>query len=167
MKASGQGQPDMKLDLPALPDEVTLSQVYSDFIEYLYRRTKLFFEENVPRGRGIWHYLEEKIALVFCIPNGWGTPQHIFLRKAAEKARIVDSSNSVERISFITEGEASVHFVLAHTRINTWLDEGSIFAVADVGGSTIDSTLYECRETQPLKLEEICISQCVQVRHIH
>jgi hypothetical protein len=167
MEASGQGQPDMKLDLPALPHGVTLSQVYSDFIEYLYQRTRIFFEENMPRGRGIWHYLEEKIVFVFCIPNGWGMPQQLFLYEAAEKARIVGSSDSKERISFVTEGEASVHFVLTHTRVNTWLNTETIFAVADVGGSTIDSTLYKCQETQPLKLEEICISRCVQVRHIH
>ena len=38
-----------------------------------------------------------------------------------------------------------------------------MFAVVDAGGSTVDSTLYECKETTPkLVLEEVCASECVQ-----
>ena len=38
-----------------------------------------------------------------------------------------------------------------------------MFAVVDAGGSTVDSTLYECKEITPkLILEEVCASQCVQ-----
>jgi len=38
-----------------------------------------------------------------------------------------------------------------------------LFAVVDAGGSTIDSTLYACKETTPkLILEEVCASECVQ-----
>ena len=38
-----------------------------------------------------------------------------------------------------------------------------MFAVVDAGGSTVDSTLYECKETTPkLILEEVCASECIQ-----
>ena len=38
-----------------------------------------------------------------------------------------------------------------------------MFAVVDAGGSTVDSTLYECKEATPkLILEEVCASECVQ-----
>ena len=38
-----------------------------------------------------------------------------------------------------------------------------MFAVVDAGGSTVDSTLFECKETTPkLILEEVCASECVQ-----
>ena len=38
-----------------------------------------------------------------------------------------------------------------------------MFAVVDAGGSTVDSTLYECKKTIPkLILEEVCASECVQ-----
>ena len=38
-----------------------------------------------------------------------------------------------------------------------------MFAVVDAGGSTVDSTLYECKKTTPkLVLEEVCASECVQ-----
>ncbi|KAG9023827.1 hypothetical protein FS842_005635 [Serendipita sp. 407] len=37
-----------------------------------------------------------------------------------------------------------------------------MFAVTDAGGSTVDSTLYECKSVNPLVLEEVCESECVQ-----
>ena len=38
-----------------------------------------------------------------------------------------------------------------------------MFAVVDAGGSTVDSTLYECKKITPkLILEEVCASECVQ-----
>ncbi len=38
-----------------------------------------------------------------------------------------------------------------------------MFAVVDAGGSTVDSTLYECKDTTPkLILEEVRASECVQ-----
>ena len=38
-----------------------------------------------------------------------------------------------------------------------------MFAVVDAGGSTVDSTLYECKMTTPkLILEEVCASECIQ-----
>ena len=38
-----------------------------------------------------------------------------------------------------------------------------MFAVVDAGGSTVDSTLYECKETTPkLILEDVCASGCAQ-----
>ncbi len=41
--------------------------------------------------------------------------------------------------------------------------QGVFFAVVYAGGSTVDSTLYECKETTPkLILEEVCASECVQ-----
>jgi len=38
-----------------------------------------------------------------------------------------------------------------------------LFAIVDAGGSTVDSTLYECKGTTPrLILEEVRASECVQ-----
>ena len=64
---------------------------------------------------------------------------------------------------FVTEGEASVHYALNYTQSAQWLRKGVVFAVVDAGGSTVDSTLYECQETTPnIILEEVCASECVQ-----
>ena len=38
-----------------------------------------------------------------------------------------------------------------------------MFVVVDAGGSTVDSTLYECKKITPrLILEEVCASECVR-----
>jgi hypothetical protein len=163
MKVSGPGKPGTKLEIPPLPSGVTLSQTYSDFIKYLYNKTMDFFVENTPNGRNIWNRLKSKIALIFCTPNGWEISRQVFVRDATIKAKIVPPTKAEDRISFVTEGEASVHYVLAYTRGNIWLNKGMVFAVVDVGGSTVDSTLYECKELRPLTLEEVCASECVQV----
>jgi len=66
-------------------------------------------------------------------------------------------------LRFVTEGEASVHYALCYTQPAQWLRKGAVFAVVDAGGSTVDSTLYKCKETTPeLILEEACPSECVQ-----
>jgi hypothetical protein len=56
-----------------------------------------------------------------------------------------------------------VHYALDYTQSTQWLRNGVVFAVVDAGGSTVDSTLYECKQTTPkLILEEVCASECVQ-----
>ncbi|KAG8772201.1 hypothetical protein FRC20_002802 [Serendipita sp. 405] len=151
------------IEIPPLPEGVHLLKVYSGFLQYMYGTTRNFFCENSPNGTKIWDRLENKIIVVLCTPNGWDIEQQTFLRNAALKAGIVDSLSEAEvRIEFITEGEASVHYALAHTKTDTWLNPGAMFAVTDAGGSTVDSTLYECKSVNPLVLEEVCESECVQ-----
>jgi hypothetical protein len=103
------------------------------------------------------------MVIVFCTPNGWDAVQQGFLRNAAIRAGVVRDRDVDGRIDFITEGEASVHYALEHSKSNQWMRPGSVFAVADAGGSTVDSTLYECKSVDPLRLEEVCASECVQV----
>ncbi|KIM19487.1 hypothetical protein M408DRAFT_83484, partial [Serendipita vermifera MAFF 305830] len=45
----------------------------------------------------------------------------------------------------------------------TWLAPNTLFAVIDAGGSTVDSTLYDCKSIEPkVVLEEACESECIQ-----
>ncbi|KAG8819814.1 hypothetical protein FRC18_011910 [Serendipita sp. 400] len=152
-----------KIEVPPLPEGVTLLEIYASFIGYMYETTQRFFAENTPNGAQIWNRLASKIVIVLCTPNGWDMAQQAFLRNATVKAGVVRSPEDAElRIEFITEGEASVHYALAHTKTSTWLTKNAMFAVTDAGGSTVDSTLYECKSTSPLSLEEVCESECVQ-----
>ncbi|KAG8815670.1 hypothetical protein FRC19_000896 [Serendipita sp. 401] len=150
------------LETPPLPQGVSLAQVYSDFIGYIYRVTKNFFINNTPNGQQLWSRLGDQMPIVFCTPNGWDIRQHAVLTDASIRAGIVTEGNADDHLWFLTEGEASVHYSLAHTKTNSWLNKGTIFAVMDVGGSTVDSTLYRCQSRSPLVLEEVCASACVQ-----
>ncbi|KAG8792690.1 hypothetical protein FRC17_008556, partial [Serendipita sp. 399] len=130
--------------------------VYSTFLRYMFDCTKSFFETNTPNGVAIWNRLKKDMVIVLCTPNGWDTAQQGFMKRAARQAGMVDSEEAADlRIEFVTEGEASVHYALARTHSQTWLKKGTMFAVTDAGGSTVDSTLYECKELAPrLVLEE-------------
>ncbi|KAG8804321.1 hypothetical protein FRC16_009534 [Serendipita sp. 398] len=150
------------LEIPPLPTGVPLIKVYADFIRYIYRCTKEFFVNNIPNGLNIWNRLENWMPLIFCTPNGWDMSEQSFLLNAAVASGIVTLRQAEERLWFVTEGEASVHYSLAHTPTAEWLKPDTIFAVTDAGGSTVDSTLYRCRSTSPLALEEVCSSACVQ-----
>jgi hypothetical protein len=151
------------LEVPPLPQGVPLIKVYADFIRYLYAKTRAFFVESTPNGQNVWNRLKQKSILVLCTPNGWVVSHQVFLRNAIVRAGIMGEKATADRVEFIAEGEASVHYVIAHTKSNAWLKQNMIFGVIDAGGSTIDSTLYECKDLQPLRLEEVCASECVQV----
>jgi hypothetical protein len=152
-------------EIPELPQGVSLERIYVDFLQYLYRAARSYFMKGTPNGSNIWLRLQNNIVVVLCTPNGWDISQYSFLRSVAIKAGLVREEDADGRLEFITEGEASVHYALAHTKGVSWLRQGTMFAVTDAGGSTVDSTLYECKSTNPLALEEVCASECVQVRY--
>ncbi|PVF96878.1 hypothetical protein CPB86DRAFT_786515 [Serendipita vermifera] len=156
-----------QIEIPNLPHNTTLSQIYSNFIEYLYIKTKKFFIESSPNGQQVWDRLESRIVMIFCIPNGWDISQQTFIHKAVIESGIIGEGEADERIDFITEGEASVHYALAHTSHMRWVKSNFMFTIIDAGGSTIDSTLYECKTTEPLCLEEVCASECVQAGGVY
>jgi hypothetical protein len=151
------------IEIPPLPLCVTLKTVYVDFLSYMFESTKAFFENSTPNGSRIWSRLKDRIVVTLATPNGWDVTQQGFLREAAVEASLVDPADAEERIEFVTEGEAAVHYVLAYHK-HDWLETGSQFIVVDAGGSTVDSTLYECKALKPnMILRELCASECIQV----
>ncbi|KAG8737716.1 hypothetical protein FRC10_007915, partial [Ceratobasidium sp. 414] len=136
---------DLKLD--SLPDGVSLRQIYTDFLSYLFKHTQSFFEDRIVDGSLIWKNYQSKMEVVIAHPNGWGIREQTFLRAVAMDAGFTSTSSS-HRIRFVTEAEAS---------------PGTKFAVCDAGGSTVDTTVYYVVAARPmLKLEEARASACVQ-----
>lgn len=161
--SQGAKSKSIPLEIPPLPPSTTILSVYVDFMKYLYRLTRLFIDNNTFSGHSTWDRLKNDIKIVMATPNGWDTTQHLFLRKVAILSGIVEEKNADSHLTFVTEGEASVHYALAHNR-SGWLKAGTNFVVTDAGGSTADSTLYECKSTSPsVALTELCASECVQV----
>ena len=85
----------------------------ADFLRYLYKCTKTYLVESQYGGQGWWDSLDGNIDIVLTHPNGWGGRQQSLMRDAAVKARLVSSMDATERIYFVTEGEASLHFCVA------------------------------------------------------
>lgn len=151
------------LEIPPLPEGVSLKQVYSHFLRYLYSHSTEFFRENSHDGPSIWDRLQDSVEIVLAIPNGWDTVQQGFLKDAVILAGILPEDYQPRRLQFVSEAEASVHFALQHTESGRWLQPGTNFAVLDAGGSTVDTTLYRCTAISPkLQLEEVTASECVQ-----
>lgn len=150
--------------IPPLPVGVSLQMVYVDLLRYVWKAVRAFFEERyrLSNGPAVWKRLHDDIVIVLCVPNGWDISQHTFLRTAAIEAGLVTETNADRRLDFITEAEASVHFAMEYTEGSNWLKKGAMFAIMDAGGSTVDSTLYECKSISPLQLEEVCASECIQ-----
>jgi hypothetical protein len=124
--------------------------------------TRQFFETTTPKGAEIWTRVRDAIVIVLATPNGWDIREQDVLRKAAIRASLVTEENAGQLLQFVTEAEASVHYVLAQ-KPGDWLKKKTVFAVIDCGGSTVDTTVYRCVSTDPLNLKEACPSECIQV----
>ncbi|KIM25124.1 hypothetical protein M408DRAFT_26524 [Serendipita vermifera MAFF 305830] len=169
MKRSNQPPPYGSLsgassfEIPPLPPSVTFEQVYADFMRYLMVNVERSFEQTIPNGAAIWRRLRDAMVVILTTPNGWDFTQQNVLRNAAIKASLVAEEKAYDLLEFVTEGEASVHYILAYSQSKIWLAADTLFAVIDAGGSTVDSTLYDCKSIEPkVVLEEACESECVQ-----
>lgn len=101
-----------------LPRGVELDRIYSDFFRYLYRHTQDFFQRREVNGEDLWARLESTIEIIIAHPNGWSAYEQGFLRKAAIMGGLVPEGDAAERVHVVSEGEASVHFVMAHGSID-------------------------------------------------
>ncbi|KDN40991.1 hypothetical protein RSAG8_07697, partial [Rhizoctonia solani AG-8 WAC10335] len=151
-----------------LPEGVSLHRVYADFMSYLIENTKPEFEKRLGTGSKLWEEHRSNMLFVLAHPNGWGIRQQEFLRSAAVQAGLVDEKTSNERIRFVTEAEASVHYCINDGNIRGILKPGMRFAVCDAGGSTVDTTVYNVIDVHPrLKLEEEREPACIQAGGIY
>ncbi|CAE6372167.1 unnamed protein product, partial [Rhizoctonia solani] len=120
---------DLKLD--ALPPGVNLEQIYSDFLRYLLKHTKAYFEDRVLDGKKIWEKYSDKMEVVLAHPNGWYCREQSFLRSAAVVAGLAGEDTASSRIRFVTEAEAAVHFCIHNANMKNVLKTGTNFGVCD------------------------------------
>lgn len=152
-----------KFQIPKLPPGISIERAYTDMMRYLMGNTQKYFESTTPNGAETWARVRDEMIIIFATPNGWDLHQHGILRGAAVKAGIATQENAERLVRFMTEAEAAVHYALMHYSA-AWLQDNTIFAVVDAGGSTVDTTVYQCTLTSPLRLQEVSASQCIQVR---
>ncbi|KAH7339945.1 hypothetical protein B0J17DRAFT_597337 [Rhizoctonia solani] len=152
------------LKLDPLPHGIPLAQIYSDFLGYLLKHTKAFVEKRISLGKQIWEKHKSTMEVVIAHPNGWGTPEQAFLRKAAIDSGFVGSHKASSQVQFVTEAEASIHYCVHHSSLSDKLQPGTNLIVCDAGGSTVDTTLYSIISTTPvLQLREARISDSIQL----
>ncbi|KIL60615.1 hypothetical protein M378DRAFT_14065 [Amanita muscaria Koide BX008] len=140
--------------LRSFPKNKTPFQVFGDFLRYLFQSTKKYI-----MGSELWSWdsVERNTYFVLSHPNGWEGKQQSQMRKAAIAAGLVDESEASERVSFVSEGEASLHFCL-NTNPNLH-NEGDGMLVVDCGGGTIDVSAYS--QTTEGRFKEIKAPECL------
>ncbi|KAG8922608.1 hypothetical protein FRC02_011744 [Tulasnella sp. 418] len=94
-------------------------------------------------------------------PNGWHTAQQPIMREATILAGLVPNSQAGEnRIIFVSEGEASLHWCMSRGVGRKDLRVWDHFIVVDAGGGTIDISSFKNISTIPLEFEESSIPEC-------
>ncbi|KAF5317360.1 hypothetical protein D9611_003531 [Ephemerocybe angulata] len=143
-------------ELPPLPLKKTVVEVFGDYMKYLHSCSKEYIEET--HGSMLWASLKDNIMYVLTHPNGWGGPQQAQMRQAAVKAGLIpDTEPGRSRVTFVTEGEASLHFCLTNGLAIDPTSKSGVLIV-DAGGGTIDLTAYS--KLPDNSYEEIAIPQC-------
>jgi hypothetical protein len=83
----------------------------SNFLAYLFECAATFIQDTHANGRDLWNSVRNEIDFVLSHPNGWEGFQQTQMREAIVKAGLIpDTSKGHARVSFVTEGEASLHF---------------------------------------------------------
>ena len=99
--------------IPPLPASKNAVEVFADFLKYLFHCSREYIEEVHAIGDNWWGSMEDTIEFVLSHPNGWEGAQQEQMRRAAVLAGLVPNDEAGQaRVSFVTEGEASLHFCI-------------------------------------------------------
>ncbi|KAJ2916656.1 hypothetical protein MD484_g3731, partial [Candolleomyces efflorescens] len=143
--------------IPPLPLDKTIVQVFADYMRYLYECAKAHIKDT--HGEHVWRSLNDDITYILTHPNGWGGAEQAQMRNAAIQAGLIsDTHEGRSRVTFVTEGEASLHFCLANGLSIAGGNEDAGVLIVDAGGGTIDVTSY--RKLKDDSFEEIAIPTC-------
>ena len=126
-------------EIPPLPLNKTITEVLGDFLKYLFECASSYIQDTYANGPDLWASVERDIEYVLPHPNGWEGIQQMQMRRAAVQAGLIpDTTNGHARISFVTEGEASLHF-----SIQNGLPSGAM-KVGGSGGCLLDYVRCRC-----------------------
>ncbi|KAG8687231.1 hypothetical protein FRC11_007557, partial [Ceratobasidium sp. 423] len=121
-----------------LPNGLTIETVYADMIRYMLEHTRQRIDDRPDIGT--WAELSQNMTLVIAHPNGWGTEQQARIRAAVVMSGFFGQDGSAQRVRFVAEAEASVHYILWKQFKS--IKPGDQFIICDAGGSTVDTTTY-------------------------
>ena len=114
LRSASSSAPNADIPRTVLPPGKTVEDVYSDFYKYMFDHTRKYIRETLATGSLLWDSLEGDIEFILTHPNGWEGQQQSLMRQAAVQGGLVaDSEEGKGRVSFVTEGEASLHFCLS------------------------------------------------------
>jgi len=129
--------------IPPLPLNKSVVDVFADFLAYLLKCASSFIQETHVNGERLWESVKDQLYFVLSHPNGWEGAQQAAMRKAAVLAKLIpDTTAGHARLSFVTEGEASLHFSVHNGLPIGVMKYGEGVVIVDAGGGTIDISSY-------------------------
>ena len=145
-----------------LPLNKTVVEVLADFLAYLFECASSFIQETHTNGARLWASVKDDIHFVLSHPNGWEGQQQVEMRKASVLAKLIpDTTAGHARLSFVTEGEASLHFAVHNGLPTGVMDDGEGVVIVDAGGGTIDISSYSKSVGEAKhRFEEVAAPQC-------
>lgn len=140
--------------IPPLPEGKNAMDLFADFLRYLHKCARSYIEETHANGPELWKSLEANIDYVLTHPNGWEGGQQNLMRRAAMTAGLItDDEKGRARLSFVTEGEASLHFCV-QSGLTTEAIKVCRFFIAKSSCSLTDVLNREERVSSSLTPEE-------------
>ncbi|PPR01379.1 hypothetical protein CVT24_006217 [Panaeolus cyanescens] len=152
-------------EIPPLPLNKTVNEVFADFLRYLLECASAYIQSTNANGADLWASVENQIDFVLSHPNGWEGAQQSEMRTAAVMAGLIpDNPAGHARLTFVTEGEASLHFSIQNGLPSGAMKNGDGVVIVDAGGGTIDISAYsKTMGAGKDTFEEIAAPQC----HFH
>jgi hypothetical protein len=149
-------------NIPPLPLNKTVVEVFADFLSYLLKCASSFIQETHASGPDLWASVEDDIHFVLSHPNGWEGAQQAEMRKASVLAKLIpDTTAGHARLSFVTEGEASLHYAVHNGLPKGVTVDGEGVMIVDAGGGTIDISSYSKNVGEAKHgFEEVASAQC-------
>ncbi|KAJ2936972.1 hypothetical protein H1R20_g123, partial [Candolleomyces eurysporus] len=133
--------------LPPLPPNKPIEHIFADFMAYLYRCSEDFIAQT--HGEVTWKSVQKNIYYILTHPNGWGGPQQAGMRRAAVLAGLVsESAEDQSRITFVTEGEASLHYCLLNGLTVDGMDGTAGITIVDAGGGYYQGAVFVTRRAE-------------------
>ncbi|KAF8907433.1 hypothetical protein CPB85DRAFT_1254346 [Mucidula mucida] len=147
-------------DIPALPQGKTVLDIFADVLRYLFAAVKLYITETMPSGASLLSSVEHNIDFVLTHPNGWEGQQQGLMRRAAVVAGLIKDGIGQDRLQFVTEGEASLHFCINKNVLTKDQINGKGIIIVDAGGGTVDLSAYANKTNTDNAFEEIAPTEC-------
>ncbi len=115
-------------NVPPLPPNKTVVDVFADFLSYLLSCAATYIKDTHPNGVTLWETHRNDIHFVLSHPNGWEGKEQSQMRQAALKAELItDTPEGHGRVSFVTEGEASLHFAIENGVLSQAMEVKKLF----------------------------------------
>ncbi|KJA13504.1 hypothetical protein HYPSUDRAFT_72989 [Hypholoma sublateritium FD-334 SS-4] len=145
-----------------LPTGKRAVDVFSDYLRYLYICAAQYICDTHVGGHTLWKSIKGEVDYVLSHPNGWGGREQSMMRQAAFLAGLI-VENDLSRLTFVSEGEAGLHFCISSGILKkSDMEDNQGFIVVDAGGGTIDISAYRQKPGDDASIfEEIAPSRCL------